>query len=402
MRNSLKVAKWEIKRNMKNKSFVISLLLTPLSFLFFAILPAMMDRFQSEPEPVNVIIKDELGIWNGTEGIMAGLDWEVELTNASESEILNKLEAAENTIFIPLTKNGLDAGRFPIYMSEGVPDDILQQAMLLEQPLRAFQLSQLALDEEELAAVSQDISFAAVDAKETGAGEDMYEQLIPGITAGVVLFSVVISGMMIFQSASQEKKDKIAEIMLSSLTSGELMQGKIIGYFTLGIIQVAVWLLFVIPAASWRLDVPLIQYLAAPETLVLMLFAILGYLLFAAVFAGMGATVEDVNSASNFQGFILMLPFAPLLLIKPVFSDPEGVIAIAGSFIPFTAPGVWIMRLSVMEEWPWGEILLSAIILLASIALLMKAAGKIFKVGILMHGKNATPQEMWKWLSKAD
>ncbi|MCA1033824.1 hypothetical protein LCL90_04210 [Bacillus infantis] len=173
---------------MKNKSFVISLLLTPLSFLFFAILPAMMDRFQSEPEPVNVIIKDELGILNGTEGIMAGLDWEVKLTDASESEILNKLEAAENTIFIPLTKNGLDAGRFPIYMSEGVPDDILQQAMLLEQPLRAFQLSQLALDEEELAAVSQDISFAAVDAKETGAGEDMYEQLIPGITAGVVLF----------------------------------------------------------------------------------------------------------------------------------------------------------------------------------------------------------------------
>lgn len=402
MRNSLKVAKWEIKRNMKNKSFVISLLLTPLSFLLFAILPSVMDHFQDEPEPVNVIIKDELGLWNGTEGILAGLDWDIELTDAPESEILGKLETAENTVYIPLTENELDAGLFPIYKSEGVPDDVLQQAILLEQPLRAFQLSQLALNEEELAAVSQNISFEAIEAKDTAAGEDLYERLIPGITAGVVLFSVVISGMMIFQSASQEKKDKIAEIMLSSLTSGELMQGKIIGYFTLGIIQVAVWLLFVIPAASWRLDVPLIQYLAVPETLVLMLFAILGYLLFAAVFAGMGATVEDVNSASNFQGFILMLPFAPLLLIKPVLSDPEGIIAIAGSYIPFTAPGVWIMRLSVMEEWPWVELLLAAAVLLASIILLMKAAGKIFKVGILMHGKNATPQEMWKWLSKAE
>ncbi|MGD6842850.1 ABC transporter permease [Bacillus infantis] len=387
---------------MKNKSFVISLLLTPLSFLLFAILPSVMDHFQDEPEPVNVIIKDELGLWNGTEGILAGLDWDIELTDAPESEILGKLETAENTVYIPLTENELDAGLFPIYKSEGVPDDVLQQAILLEQPLRAFQLSQLALNEEELAAVSQNISFEAIEAKDTAAGEDLYERLIPGITAGVVLFSVVISGMMIFQSASQEKKDKIAEIMLSSLTSGELMQGKIIGYFTLGIIQVAVWLLFVIPAASWRLDVPLIQYLAVPETLVLMLFAILGYLLFAAVFAGMGATVEDVNSASNFQGFILMLPFAPLLLIKPVLSDPEGIIAIAGSYIPFTAPGVWIMRLSVMEEWPWVELLLAAAVLLASIILLMKAAGKIFKVGILMHGKNATPQEMWKWLSKAE
>src|SRR5690625_8034256 len=60
-------------------------------------------------------------------------------------------------------------------------------------------------------------------------------RLIPGIFAGIILFSIVISGMMIFQSASQEKKDKIAELILSYLTPQELMQGKIIGYFVLGL-----------------------------------------------------------------------------------------------------------------------------------------------------------------------
>src|SRR5690625_6432895 len=102
---------------------------------------------------------------------------------------------------------------------------------------------------------------------------------MPGSFAGIILFSIVISGMMIFQSASQEKKDKIDEIILSSLTPNELMQGKIIGYFVLGIIQVFVWLGFAIPIVIWKFDLPIFEYLFVPELAILLLIAILGYLL---------------------------------------------------------------------------------------------------------------------------
>ncbi|MFP3360374.1 ABC transporter permease, partial [Planococcus sp. SIMBA_143] len=89
--------------------------------------------------------------------------------------------------------------------------------------------------------------------------------LVPGIFGGFVLLSVVFTGMAIFQSASQEKKDKIAEIILSSLTPTELMQGKIIGYFALGLIQTLVSTVLLLPVLMWRLDEPLLEYLLVPE-----------------------------------------------------------------------------------------------------------------------------------------
>src|SRR5690625_663557 len=193
------------------------------------------------------------------------------------------------------------------------------------------------------------------------------QRFIPGIFSGIILFSIVISGMMIFQSASQEKKDKIAEIILSSVTPNELMQGKIIGYFVLGIIQVFVWLAFAIPLMMWQFSIPVFQYLFVPELAVLLLIAILGYLLFASIFVGIGATIEDVSTSGNFQGMVIMLPFLPFILIGPILSDVDGLIAKIATYIPITSPGILILRLTMLDDWPWIEIIISIAILIVSV-----------------------------------
>jgi ABC-2 type transport system permease protein len=131
---------------------------------------------------------------------------------------------------------------------------------------------------------------------------------------------------------------------------------------------------------------------------VLLFISILGYLLYAALFVGIGATMADISTAGNFQGMVMMLPFSPFLFIAPIFSDPSGFWAQIGSYIPFTSPGVLILRLSLLEEWPWVEIIIGIGILAVSVWVFMKLAGKIFKIGILMYGKNATPGEIWKWI----
>lgn len=176
------------------------------------------------------------------------------------------------------------------------------------------------------------------------------------------------------------------------------MQGKIIGYFVLGITQVLVWLIFLVPIAIWKMDIPLLEYLFVPELLLFLFIAFAGYFLFAAIFVGLGATVEELTATSNFQGMIMMLPFLPFLFIAPIMSDPSGLIAKVGTFIPITSPAILLLRLSMLEEWPWMEIVISLVILVISIWLFMKLAGKIFKMGILMYGKNATPKEIWKWM----
>ena len=101
----------------------------------------------------------------------------------------------------------------------------------------------------------------------------------------------------------------------------------------------------------------------------------------AALFVGLGATIEDMSSTSNFQGLIMMLPFSPLLLIGPILSDPSGLVAQIGTFIPFTSPAVLIVRLSLLEEWPWVEIGIAIALLAVVVWLVMKLAGKIFRIG---------------------
>ncbi|MBO1910552.1 ABC transporter permease, partial [Microvirga sp. 3-52] len=182
------------------------------------------------------------------------------------------------------------------------------------------------------------------------------------------------------------------------LTPAELMQGKIIGYFVLGVTQVIVWLAVALPAMVWRFDIPLLEYLLVPELILLLFIAFAGYLLFAAIFVSIGATVEDLTATSNFQGMVMMLPFLPAIFIGPILSNPSGLIAQIGSFIPITAPAVLLVRLSVLEEWPWIELSIAVVVLLFSIWLFMKLAGKVFNMGIMMYGKNATPKEIWRWL----
>lgn len=410
MRNTMKVAKWEIKRNLKNKSFIIGLFLTPILFLFFAMLPSIFgDSDDAKPTDTVVFVNDELGVFEDLHAVVDQheLNWQMNLTDISEEEATSELDGSADTAYIFVDDRALEDGVVPVYTSEEMDGFFTNEVQFLQEPLRSVQMEQFGLSDAQLAAIKQGVTFnettvddVAVKEADTEEelGVDPMERIVPAAFAGIILLSIVFTGMMVFQSASQEKKDKIAEIILSSLTPGELMQGKIIGYFVLGIIQVVVFLVFIIPLAIWKTDIPIMEYLLVPELALLVGLAILGYLLFASIFVGLGATMADISTSGNFQGMVLMLPFLPFVFIGPVLSDPNGLFAQIGTYIPFTSPGVLIMRLAMLEEWPWIEIVIAFAILIVSVWIFMKLAGKIFKVGILMYGKNATPGEIWKWI----
>jgi len=409
MRNSWKIAKWEIRRNLKNKSFLISLFITPIIFIIFFTIPQLFSG--GEEADSKVYIYDEIGLWEELQPLVdqeGYLNWDVEVTTENLESFKDILVEEEDSAYISLDADSIMDGNISVLLGEDASERIISEARILEQPIRQIQLLEAGFTQEDINLVNQPIVFMPieVDAAQTSTESeeagftDQLSQIVPGIFAGVVLFSIVISGMMIFQSASQEKKDKVAEIILSSVTTDDLMQGKIIGYFVLGIIQVGVWIGIITPVVLWRVgeEIPVLEYLFVPELIILLAFAILGYLLYATIFVGLGATLEDASTSGNFQGFVLMIPFVPFILFGPVINDPSGLTAQIASYIPFTSPAILIMRLSILEEWPWIEIIISLAILIVSIWILAKLAGKIFKVGILIYGKNATPKEIWRWL----
>ncbi|MBR7797148.1 ABC transporter permease [Virgibacillus sp. AGTR] len=409
MRNTMKVAKWEIKRNLKNKTFIIGMFLTPVLIIGFMLLGNTFGGSDTEEtqELTTVFINDQLQLFSAIEDTVKtnDLPWELKQSDLSEEEVNKELEDTDDTAYLFIDQRSLEEGVIRAYTSEEIPPYFINQAQIVAGPLQTMQMKQLGLTEEELATLSRGVSVEAIASKEAQetvneeeAGADPLKRIVPGAFAGFIMLSIVFTGMAIFQSASQEKKDKIAEIILSSLTPADLMQGKIIGYFVLGLIQAVVSITLVLPIIAWRVDISILQYLLVPELAFYIAIAILGYLLFASIFVGVGATMADVSTAGNFQGMVMMLPFLPFIFIGPVLSDPNGFMAQIGSYIPFTSPGVLLLRLTSLEEWPWMEIAISLTILIISVWFFMKLAGKIFKVGILMYGKNATPAEIWKWI----
>lgn len=414
MRNSMKVARWEVKRNLKNKSFLIGLFLTPIIIIAFGFIGNWIggssDGEEGSDEETTVFVNDQLEIFDRLEETAAEseMPWQILETDLTKNDIADELTDNENVAYLFLDEASLSEGVIPIYTSDEIDPNFINQVAMLQGPILAYQMDELGLTTEQSAAISrgvyfEELSAAAIDEEaasdeEAVAEDDLLARLVPAAFAGVIFISIIFTGMAIFQSASQEKKDKIAEIILSSLTPGELMQGKIIGYFILGLIQAGVLLLFIIPFILFQTDIPLMEYLFVPETILYVALAVLNYLMFAAILVGIGATMEDISTAGNFQGLVMMLPFLPFLFIGPVISDPSGVMAQIGSYIPFTAPGVLLIRLPMLDTWPWIEIIISLVIIIISTGLFIKLAGKIFKVGILMYGKNATPGEIWKWI----
>lgn len=406
MSNTIKIAKWEIKRNLKNKSFIISLFITPILFLAFFLLGNLANS-DEDPSVTTVYVNDKLNILPALQEAVQlhTIPFKLQKTGIAEDKIEDLLKNRENTAYLFIGEQSLTDGVVPVYTSDVISPMFANQIQLLAEPLKALQLEQLGLSKNQLAAISKGIVFeqstVSEISKTEGGGretEKILERIVPGAFASIILLSIVFSGMMIFQSASQEKKDKIAEIILSSVTPKDLMQGKIIGYFLLGMLQVVVFFIFIIPIVLWKIDVPIFHYLFVPHLFLFIGIALLGYLLFSSIFVGIGATMADIYTTGNFQGLVILLPFLSFVFVGPVLTDPSGLWAQIGTYLPFTSPAVLILRLSILEEWPWAEIVISLAILIISVWIFMKLAGKIFKVGILMYGKNATPKEIWTWI----
>lgn len=395
MKRAFKVARWEIKKTITNKTFLISVLVTPILFMAFALIPALLASVESA-RPYNLHVIDEIGIFEKFEGNFNSERININLSNNSFEQLSEEIMHDSRAGFIIFQNDSLMNGNFTIYVGGDARPNLIPVQTAIQKTFREELLKLGEVPEEASERIVSGYSFTAVSLIEDD--EDLMEKFIPGIFAAFVLFGVFITGTMIFQSAIQEKKDRVSEILLSSITAEDLMKGKIIGFFAIGLFQISVWMFFAFLILLSIGSANLLLYLLTPKLLILLFYAFAGYLLYASLFISMGATIDDIGTSGNFQSIIVMIPLLPLFFIAAIITDPNGLIAQIGSYIPFTTPGVMLFRLSISDQVPLIEIMLTIGIMIVSIWLMMKIAGKIFKVGILKFGKNASLGDIWKWI----
>lgn len=258
-------------------------------------------------------------------------------------------------------------------------------------------------------ALLQRTSFDVINVTESGEArsQDIYRALSFGI-AFFFYFILLIYGQMIVRAILEEKQSDIVEIMVSSLRPWELMLGKIVGVGAVGIAQMAVWALvfalvavYGLTAGASTLAEAGIDIASIPipwGTLVLMFFfLVFGYLLYAGMFAGAGATISNEHDAQQVMLPITMLIILPFIATQGVIQSPNAGWGVILSLVPFFSPLVMPARLfaTSVPVWQW---LVSLVLLGVFVLGAAWVAGRIFRVGILMKGQRANLPQVLRWI----
>jgi ABC-2 type transport system permease protein len=397
MKGMWKIARWELMRNLTNKQFIIGLFITPLIMALFAGVPLLLDRL-NHPALSTYYVIDELGALQHLQAIVP--DNITLEPYANPSAAAEKVKETDASGYFVLSQDFPVTGQIDVVYNDRSMETMNALRGALTALLQQLRLASSQISPEQVAFVT-----APAQVKEIAIEEELEPQAMHMAVSGVftilVFFLIFTSGTMLMQSALQEKRDRMAEVILSSVSPRELMQGKILGHFLLGLIQLGFWIALGLPIARYFWDFSVMEALQAVNLPVILFFGLGGYLLFSALFVGLGATMEDLQSASNSQGLVLMLPMLAFLFLGPTFTNPDGTVAVFASIFPFTSPAIMMLRTGLTRVPLW-QTLSSAGLLLVTALVLMGLAAKIFRVGMLMYGKNASLKEVARWLSYKD
>jgi ABC-2 type transport system permease protein len=230
----------------------------------------------------------------------------------------------------------------------------------------------------------------------TEAGEVATEQggygnvMIPFIFGLLLALSLQASTVYLVQGLGDEKESRLIEVLLSSVSPRQLLTGKVLGLGMAGLVQVAIWLAslpLLLSLASSTIGGFFVTIQLPANFVVLgIVYFILGYSLFAALSAGVGAISPSVREGQQLSMIYAMLVYVPLWLASFLFIFPDSPIWTALTIFPVTAPIEVMLRLGVAGIPTW-ELVTSLAVMVLSIILVMFLAVRAFRVYLLMYGK---------------
>jgi len=390
----------EFRRNVKRRAWQIAVVSVPILLLIALVaIPAVRSIIANDEEPKPIGYMDlsgeiteglypELTAFTSREaGVQAVVDSDIEDFFVVPSDFL-----ASGQIEWLTNRSGIFAGednreRFDRLLTVSVVADRLEPDVL-DRILNGSTYTRVRI---------------ADDGTATDEDSKISEFVVPTLLTMMLLMSIFLSSGTLLQSVSEEKENRMMEVLLTSLSPMALLAGKVLALGISGLIQIAVWITAIallgprvieqIPNAG--------QLQFAPETFpAMVLFFIVGYFLFAVTLAGIGAATTSAREAGPITAIVTLPAVMPLWLSSVLLSDPDGGLARTLSFIPLTAPTTMIQRIGA------GGV--STIEVLGSLAVTALAAGamlfisaRVFRAGLLMYGQRMTLPAVWRAVRQA-
>lgn len=438
----------EYLNRVKKKSFLIVTFLVPVLFAALCMLPALIINGLNE-ESKTLAVVDESSV------VMPYLqDSELvsykDCTGRSVEEL--KAELGESDYDAILAISPLDT------VARTVSADIFSLKPLgielgeivnsrINDAVEAYRISTYDIEDLKviMEEVKADVKLRSYTLDEEGK-ETINESgvfMIVSMVLGMIIYMfIVIFGGMVMSSVIEEKSSRVVEVLVSSVKATELMFGKIIGIALVAITQFLLWVVLTaaIIGIVGSIAGPSLLADAAPATMVQMsagvdaaqaeaiasamsepgemsvilttlknmpiatilvcflVFFVFGYMLYASLFAAIGSAVENEGDTQQLQIPVTIPILIGFFIAIYAFKAPESPLVFWGSMIPFTSPIVMLARLPFgVPAW---EIIVSIVLLIATVVLCAWISAKIYRVGILVFGKKSTFKDLWKWFKQ--
>ena len=420
----------EYLERVRKKSFIVTTLLMPVFMILLSGAPALIMLF-STPDHNVIGVIDNSGV------VLPHLESNelyefVPLDGNPESKVDSGV--IDGYLIIPSDIQKTSSPVLNLYMNSAIPielqsslssqingivenDKLLSYNIqnlpqIMEKVKTNVKINEVRLDKDDGESLASNLSF-----------------LIGMFMSFLLYMFLIMYGQMVMTSIIEEKNNRVLELVVSSVSSNQLMFGKITGIGLVAITQIVIWgviMAFVstifVPAIlpadvlsqvtqmkTGSIDINQVDnydMLNALSILTnvgfiiqlflwLILFLVGGFLLYAAMFAAVGSAVDNIQDASQLQSFILIPIIIALIVSVSIGNAPNSALAVWLSMIPFTSPMVMMSRIPAgIPLWqPW----VSAVILYASFVLMVWFAGKIYRIGIFMYGKKPNVKDLIKW-----
>jgi ABC-2 type transport system permease protein len=395
--NVFKVFRWEFLKNLKSPVFLITTLMMPLIMLLSAGISyyASTNTFK---EKLQVAVIDETGeFFPYLESNLAASSVKVTLHDSAQREQLaEQVEDRQLNGYLIFTTENVQSGMIDYYVRDAKEAKIGALNEAVTTALTLYRMEKIGLTAEEINLATAPVVLHSRSV--SGEKFSMAASIAPFFFSVVLIIAVMISGQVLMYGVIKEKRNRIIEILLSSVSALELLLGKIIGFGLLGLLQIGIWLAVGLAAASRFMDLSQVG-MSPAELFPVALFFIGGYVMFAALFAAMGATMKDAEGGSQIQGMVVIIPMIPMFASGAIVMSPNALWVKICSYIPIFTPATMLMRIGA-TTLPWWELASTFAVLMLGVVFFIFLGARIFSRGLLQFERTISVKELGKMMHK--
>ncbi len=414
---------------VKKKSFLIMTILVPfLMVAFYAAIIWISMKGGTDSQKIAII--DEAGIIKNeipTDTAKQAIQFKL-IAGESEQSFIPKYKTQGYSAFLYIPKQNIDsASAFKLHSASSTSLSTTSRVEnLVEEALQNRRLELKGIDPATYKSVRANVNVEnTIDTKDGEKKSHSGIALIISIVCGTLIYMMmIIYGAQVMRGVSEEKTNRVAEVIVSSVKPFELMMGKILGIGAVGLTQFLIWMVLIllgqmaipmlfpdllksatdaaatVPQGAAGMMQTVTEGIASlPITKIILSFMFYflgGYLTYASLFAAVGSVVSDDQQEAQQMMFPILMPIIiGFVIMTQAVNEPNSTLAVFGSIFPLTSPVVMMGRITY--EIPTWQLIVSMLSLIACFLLFTWITAKIYRVGILMYGKKPTWREMLKW-----